>query len=207
MTDTADNAPLLESQMAPDPVTQFRQWFDTACAESPVADPTAMVLATATPDGTPSARMVLLKAFDQDGFVFYTNLASRKAAELGGNRPAALLFWWPERARQVRIEGAVAAVGAEEADAYFATRPRGAQIGAWASPQSRVLADRADLEARIEAVRKRFEGQPLPRPAQWGGFRLRPECVEFWQGREDRLHDRLRYLATADDWRLERLAP
>jgi pyridoxamine 5'-phosphate oxidase len=167
-----------------------------------------MALATVGADGRPAVRMVLLKGFDARGFAFYTNLESRKAAELAANPRAALLFWWDRLHRQVRVEGPVEPVEAAEADAYFASRPYGSRIGAWASPQSRVVEGRAVLEAREAELAARFpEDAPVPRPPHWGGYRVRPELFEFWQGRRSRLHDRLRYAREGSGWRVERLAP
>jgi pyridoxamine 5'-phosphate oxidase len=167
-----------------------------------------MTLATATRDGRPSARLVLLKGFDADGFVFFTNYQSRKGEELAENPYAALVFWWAELGRQVRIEGPVERVSDEESDEYFRTRPREARIGAVASDQSRVLPDRATLEARVANVEAELAGRDVPRPAHWGGYRVRPETFEFWQGRENRLHDRLRFRRASDgSWTVERLYP
>jgi pyridoxamine 5'-phosphate oxidase len=196
--------PLSEASAAADPLAQFTRWFEQARATE--ADPTAMTLATATPDGHPSARMVLLKGFDGRGFVFYTNYDSRKAGEIDGTHRAALLFYWPTLERQVRIEGSVARVGDAEADAYFASRPLESRWSAHASPQSRAIDSREWLEAAVARVREQF-GDAVPRPAGWGGFRVSPDAFEFWQGRENRLHDRLAYVRDAGSWRRERLAP
>lgn len=170
-----------------------------------------MVLATATPAGVPSARVVLLKAYDEGGFVFYTNYDSRKAAELAGNPRAALLFPWHDLERQVRVEGVVGRTSAAESELYFSSRPRGSQLGAWASPQSAVLSSRAELAERLAEVTDRFgvdeDADRVPLPDFWGGYRLRPDVVEFWQGRSDRLHDRLRYRHRPSGWRRDRLAP
>ena len=199
-------AGLGEADLDADPVVQFGRWFQAAAAAG-LDEPNAMTLATATPDGRPSARMVLLKGVDADGFVFYSNYGSRKGQELAANPLAALVFWWAPLARQVRVEGPVERCAPEESAAYFATRPRGAQLGAWASPQSRVLADRAALERRVAELAARFAGA-VPPPPDWGGYRLRPQVVEFWQGRPDRLHDRLRYRRRPEGgWAVERLAP
>jgi pyridoxamine 5'-phosphate oxidase len=197
---------LRKADLLPDPLEQFTRWFEEAC-KAPLMEPNAMTLATVDAAGQAAARTVLLKGIDRRGLTFYTNLDSRKARELAANAKAALLFWWPPHARQVRFEGAIEPVEAAEADAYFATRPRGSQIGAWASAQSSVLADRAALEAAEQEVAERFAGGPVPRPPFWGGYRLVPQRVEFWQGRSNRLHDRLRYTRVAGGWQIERLAP
>ncbi len=198
---------LHEAQVAADPITQFRRWFDQALAAAlPHAE--AMTLATASADGRPSARIVYLRDYDERGFVFYTNYDSHKGRELADNPRAALVFFWEALERQVRVEGDVERVAAAESDAYFAARPRGNCLGAWASPQSQVLADRAALERSVREVTERFADQPVPRPPFWGGYRVRPERVEFWQGRLNRLHDRLCYRrAPQGIWVVERLAP
>jgi pyridoxamine 5'-phosphate oxidase len=166
-----------------------------------------MVLATAGPDGQPSARVVLLKRFDARGFVFFGNHESRKAEDLARNPTAALLFWWPDLHRQVRVEGGVERLGAADSDAYFATRPRASNLSAMASRQSRVVASRAALEADVSSCTTAWEGRELERPGNWGGYCLMPRAFEFWQGRQDRLHDRLRYRAAAQGWTRERLCP
>ncbi len=200
-------AGLAESDVAPDPVEQFRRWFDAAL-DAGLHEPNAMTVATATRDGSPSARVVLLKGFDSRGFVFYTNYEGRKGRELEENPRAALLFYWGELERQVRIEGAVARVSEEESDAYYASRPRGSRLGAWASEQSRPVESREVLEARLRGLEKEYEGQNIPRPPFWGGYRVEPEAVEFWQGRENRLHDRIVYRRTGDGgWEIGRLQP
>ncbi|HJU65388.1 MAG TPA: pyridoxamine 5'-phosphate oxidase [Gemmatimonadaceae bacterium] len=196
---------LTEEGAASDPIRQFEHWFDQA-ASAGVLEPNAMTLATATADGGPSARMVLLKGFDERGFVFYTDYRSRKARELAVNPRAALCFYWPELERQVRVGGAVSRLGGDESAAYFATRPVGSRIAAWASEQSAVIADRSVLEARVAELTKKF-GESPPLPDHWGGYRLVHEEVEFWQGRPSRLHDRIRYLREGDRWRRERLSP
>jgi pyridoxamine 5'-phosphate oxidase len=191
---------------APDPIDQFARWY-AEMQETGAVEPAAMTLATVDAAGQPSARVVLLKGFDRRGFAFFTNYASRKGAELDAAPRAALLFYWDRQMRQVRVEGAVERLSPAESDEYFATRPRGSQLGAWASPQSAPLADRATLEARVRETEQRFGGGPVPRPPHWGGYRLVPERLEFWQGRADRLHDRLLYQRTADGWQRTRLAP
>jgi pyridoxamine 5'-phosphate oxidase len=197
---------LRKADVVADPLEQFTRWFDEA-RNAPILEPNAMMLATADVAGQPSARTVLLKAVDPRGLTFYTNLQSRKARELAANPKAALLFWWPPQARQVRFEGEIEPVDEAEADAYFATRPRGSQIGAWASAQSNVVADRATLDAAEREIATRFADGAVPRPPFWGGYRLVPARVEFWQGRINRLHDRLRYTRRGEGWDLERLAP
>ncbi len=197
-----------EAQMDADPIRQFQAWFDAAvAAEHP--EPNAMAVATATPDGVPSARMTLLKGLDARGFVFYTNYESRKGAELAANPQAALIFFWVLLERQVRVEGSVERVSAAESDAYFHSRPAGSQLGAWASPQSQVIGSRADLEQTYRALEQTYAGHEIPRPPHWGGFRVVPQMIEFWQGRPSRLHDRLRYTRASPvgAWHIERLAP
>jgi pyridoxamine 5'-phosphate oxidase len=188
-----------------EPLAPFRRWLDEAWKGEPNAH--AMTLATATADGRPSARVVLLKGFDEHGFVFYTNLASRKSTELFANPYAALCFLWKSMNRQVRVEGPVERVADDEADAYFASRPRDSQIGAWASDQSRPLDSRAELERRVAAFSDRFGDGRVPRPATWSGFRVLPRHLEFWQERPFRLHDRLLFIREGEGWRRERLFP
>ena len=197
---------LAEADVDADPVVQFGRWFEQA-ERAGLLEPTAMTLATATPDGRPSARMVLLRGFDERGFCFYTNYESRKGIELAANPRAALVFWWGELERQVRIEGTVAATSREESEAYFHSRPPGSQLSAAASPQSRVIESRAILERRVSELATGSTDGRVPLPEFWGGYRLAHEVVEFWQGRPNRLHDRLRYRRVGDAWRIERLAP
>ena len=198
---------LTEEDLLGDPIAQFQSWFEDAC-RAEVFEPNAMTLATVGADGQPSARIVLLKGVDRRGLAFFTSFASRKSRELGANPRAALVFWWGPLARQARFEGTVERVADAEADAYFASRPRGSQIGAWASAQSALIADRRELEDAARSHEERFGGSAVPRPEFWGGFRLLPLCAEFWQGRNDRLHDRLRYTRGAGGgWQVERLAP
>lgn len=196
---------LNEADVATDPFTQFQRWFDEALrAELPMAN--AMTLATVGADGAPSARIVLLKGVDHNGFVFYTNYTSRKGRELAGNPRAALVFHWTDLEREVRIDGSVEKVTAAESDEYFASRPLGSRHAAIASPQSEVVASRAILEARFDAAAA-AHGDAAPRPAHWGGYRVLPASVEFWQGRPSRLHDRLLYTRKGDRWAIVRLAP
>jgi pyridoxamine 5'-phosphate oxidase len=194
-----------EGDVAHDPIEQFGRWFDEA-QHSELADPNAMVLATASRVGRPAARTVLLKGFDRRGFVFFTNYDSRKGAEMRENPHASLLFVWLELERQIRIEGAVEKAAEEESDEYYRSRPVDSRLGAWASPQSRVIRDRRALEERFDDAR-RLHGDDPQRPPYWGGYRLVPDCVEFWQGRESRLHDRIRYRLDQGSWVIERLAP
>jgi pyridoxamine 5'-phosphate oxidase len=207
MSLVSDHAPLREEDLDPDPVRQFAVWFEDA-TEAGVAAPEAAALATAAPDGAPSVRMVLVKRYDERGFVFYTGYESRKGRELTANPRAALLFHWSPLGRQVRIEGGVERASAAETAAYVRTRPRASQLSALASPQSRVIESREVLERRVAELAARYEGADPPLPEAWGGLRLVPESFEFWQNREDRLHDRLRYTPAGDGrWRVERLAP
>lgn len=199
-------ARLDERDVDPDPLVQFHKWFDDA-RRAELPEPNAMTLATATPAGVPSARMVLLKAADERGFTFFTDYRSRKGQELEANPHAALVFFWGELERQVRITGTVSRVSREETEAYFRTRPRESRLGAWTSHQSTVLAGRETLEARLREVAARHPGDEVPTPPHWGGYLLKPDALEFWQGRESRLHDRVRYQREAGGWRIERLSP
>lgn len=197
---------LSELSVASDPVGLFKEWYEAA-KRSGLFLPEAMTLATATPDGVPSARMMLLKGVDDDGFVFYTNYGSRKGEELTQNPQAALVVHWPTLQRQVRVEGPVEKMSYEESSSYFRTRPRGSQIGAWASAQSEPLASRDELERRVGECESRFANKEVPLPEFWGGFRLRPRRIEFWQGRINRLHDRLCYTREDGGWKITRLYP
>lgn len=197
---------LSEEDVPPEPNALFGRWFDQAVAAG-LIEPNAMTLATVGLDGWPEARVVLLKGFDDQGFVFFSNYASAKGRALAGNPRACLHFYWPELERQVRITGVAVQVSVAESDAYFAQRPRESQLGAWASPQSQVITGRTVLERRVQELRQQFADADIARPAHWGGYRVKPAMIEFWQGRPNRLHDRLRYRCVADTWVLERLAP
>ncbi len=197
---------LSEADAAPNPFKQFQIWFEQALAAQ-LPEPNAMTLATTTPDGKPSARMVLLKNFDQRGFVFYTNYKSHKGQELADNPQAALVFWWAELERQVRIEGRVEKVSDHESDEYFHSRPLNSRLGAWVSEQSQVIKSREVLELRLQELKTEYENQDMPRPPYWGGFRVIPTVIEFWQGRPSRLHDRLNYRRLEGSWHIERLSP
>lgn len=188
-----------------DPVIQFGRWMEQAI-EAGIEEPTAMVLATASAEGVPSARVVLLKGFNEKGFTFFTNYNSRKGLELGSNPNAALVFFWKELERQVRIEGSVEKVSAVESDEYFSQRPKESQVGAIISPQSTIVPDRQFLEERLKEYLEKNKA-PYARPGHWGGFRLKPVAIEFWQGRPGRLHDRIRYTSSGAHWHIERLAP
>lgn len=198
---------LHESDLVADPIRQFEAWFQDAL-DANLTEVNGMTLATATPDGRPSARMVLLKGVDERGFVFFTNYESRKGAELAANPYAALVFHWPELTRQIRIEGSVDRVSAEESDEYFQSRGVGSRIGAWASHQSQQITGREVLEQQVAERQAQFADGPIPRPDWWGGYRLTPTLIEFWHGQASRLHDRLTYRATADGrWDIVRLSP
>lgn len=200
-------AQLSESEVTENPFDQFTLWFEQA-RNSEVSEPNAMTLATSI-DNKPSARIVLLKGFDERGFVFYTNYQSRKGAEMASNPNAALSFFWAELERQVRIEGIIEKVTAEESDSYFQSRPKGSRLGAWASPQSQTIADRSVLEKRGEELQTQYENEEyVPRPEHWGGYRLIANYIEFWQGRSNRLHDRILYQRDVEGiWQISRLAP
>ncbi|MGW3328400.1 pyridoxamine 5'-phosphate oxidase [Streptomyces virginiae] len=196
-----------EGSLAENPMDQFALWFQQA-ADSHLFEPNAMVVSTATPDGRPSSRTVLMKQFDGRGFVFFTNYASRKGRELAENPHVALLFPWHPIARQVIVTGTAARIGRDETAAYFRSRPHGSQLGAWASEQSSVIGSRAELDRRYSELEARYpEGEQVPVPPEWGGLRVVPEAVEFWQGHENRLHDRLRYVLDGEKWHVERLCP
>jgi pyridoxamine 5'-phosphate oxidase len=197
-----------QKDVAQNPIEQFKKWF-TEALNSELLEPNAMTLATANAEGKPSARIVLLKDVDNQGFTFFTNYDSRKGAEMSANPHAALCFCWLELQRQIRIEGLIERIDKAASDAYFHSRPIGSQIGAWSSPQSQVIADRSVLEEREESYKKRFgtEGVQIPRPEHWGGYILKPTMIEFWQGRSSRLHDRIRYVFENEVWMIDRLAP
>jgi pyridoxamine 5'-phosphate oxidase len=197
---------LSRGDLDPDPIVQFARWLDDALAMRPDM-PNLMTLATSTPDGAPSARTVLLKSIEPEGFVFFTNYESRKGKELGANPRAALVFHWPEVHRQVNVTGDVARVSGAESDEYFRSRPLESKLGTWASRQSRVIESREALEEQVRVAAEEFPNGEVPRPPYWGGFRLVPNTVEFWQGRANRLHDRFRYTRTEDTWKVDRLSP
>lgn len=208
MPQYTSNPPLLEADVDADPITQFRRWLDDATAIGMI-EPIAMTLATVDPDGRPSARVVLLKGLDAEGFAFYTNYQSRKGRALAANPYAAATFWWDRLERSVRIEGRTEKLTAVESEAYFRSRPQGSQVGAYTSRQSQVVASRAELDARLAANLATYATAPVPYdPTCWGGYRLRPEVIEFWQGRDNRSHDRQRAGSAADGrWTIERLEP
>lgn len=198
---------LSENKVDKNPISQFEKWMKETISSKIVVEPNAMTLVTATLDGKPSARVVLLKSFDKEGFVFYTNYESRKAMELTENPNACIVFDWHVMERQVRIEGVAKKVSAEESDKYFHSRPEGSQLGAWISPQSTFIDGRQELDERQKQIEDRFKTKPITRPPHWGGFVLEPHTIEFWQGRQSRLHDRLIYLKTEEEWIMRRLAP
>ena len=200
------DAGLDDPDLAPDPVAMFRHWMHDAVVAG-LHEPNAMVVATVSPGGRPSSRMVLLKGLDERGFVFYTNFDSRKGRDLEATSAISLLFPWHDLQRQVRVEGTASRVPEAESRAYFSSRPRASQLGAWASPQSDEVASRAELQAAYDEAELRFAGQDVPLPPNWGGFRVRPDLVEFWQGRRGRMHDRLVYRRDGDAWTTARLAP
>ncbi len=198
---------LREEDMDPDPIRQLGIWLDEAL-QSEVLEVNAMALATATPEGRPSVRIVLLRGLDQRGLSFFTNYESRKAREIEANPFGSMVFFWHEVERQVRVEGRIERVSADESDRYFESRPAGSKLGAWSSPQSQVIAGRDALEAQFHELEDRYPDGTIPRPPNWGGYRLIPDSVEFWQGRPNRLHDRLRYRRVSENgWLIERLAP
>jgi len=199
--------PLEREQLNADPFVQFEQWFEEARRRVKDAEPNAMALATVDPRGAPSARTVLLKYFDDSGFVFFTNLESRKASHIERNPSVALLFWWPELERQIEITGVAERVSSAEAAKYFMTRPRGSQLGAWVSDQSRVLTSRKALEIKLGEMKRKFADGEVPLPKFWGGYRVTPKTIEFWQGQPDRLHDRFQYIRDGEGWTIQRLAP
>jgi pyridoxamine 5'-phosphate oxidase len=195
-----------ETEVDPNPFIQFKKWFEQSLAAQ-LPEPNAMTIATTTTDGKPSARMVLLKDFDERGFVFFTNYNSRKGQELAENPQAALVFWWAELERQVRILGSVEKVSESESDYYFESRPPKSRLGAWASNQSEIIPNREVLEERMQELQDKYENQEIPRPRHWGGFRVIPTEIEFWQGRSSRLHDRLLYTHVDGSWKIQRLSP
>ena len=201
-----ETAGLDRSDLDASPIAQWQKWYDEA-ATAGVAEPNAMTLSTIADDGAPDARVVLVRGVDQRGLTFFTNYESSKGLQLTDDGVAAATFGWLDLHRQVRVRGTVSRVSAAESDDYFASRPRDSQIGAWASPQSRAIADRDELLARVAEFTERFTGRDVPRPEHWGGFRLVPASFEFWQGRPNRLHDRFRYSRSGDLWTIERLAP
>ena len=198
--------PLERERLDADAIVQFQRWFDEACERIDL-EPNAMTLATVDEDGAPAVRTVLLKFFDRDGFVFFTNLESRKAIHIESNNQVALMFWWPELERQIEITGVAERISSVEAAKYFVTRPRGSQLGAWVSDQSHVLTSRKALEMKLDEMKRKFANREIPLPSFWGGFRVVPSAIEFWQGQPDRLHDRFQYLREGEGWRIQRLAP
>ncbi len=195
-----------QKDVSENPIDQFTLWWDEAI-KSEITEVNAMTLATVTADGHPSARIVLLKGYDKDGFVFFTNYASNKGAEIEANPYASLVFFWKELERQVRIDGLIEKISAAESEEYFQSRPEGSRIGAWASPQSTVIASREVIEKNVADLTQKYASGIIPRPEHWGGYRVRPVAIEFWQGRSSRLHDRIKYRLEAQEWIIERLAP
>jgi pyridoxamine 5'-phosphate oxidase len=204
---TYEKGALDEATVAEDPFEQFERWLSEALATDGLPEPNAVTVATVSDDGQPSARVVLLRGYDARGFVFFTNYDSRKGRELDGAGKASFLFFWAALERQIRIDGTVERLSASESDAYFARRPRGHRLSAWASPQSAVVPSRATLEAGMLEAERRFEGGEVPRPPNWGGYRIVPHAFEFWQGRRNRVHDRIAYVRSGEGWTRERLAP
>ncbi|MBC8986562.1 pyridoxamine 5'-phosphate oxidase [Pedobacter sp. N36a] len=200
------SAELAETDVENNPILQFKKWF-TEAVDAKLFEPNVMTLATANASGKPAARILLLKGFDEDGFVFFTNYNSDKGKDLAENPQASLVFFWPELERQVRIDGLVNKIAAEDSTAYFHSRPQGSQIGATASPQSSVIPNREVLEEKVKQLTEEFEGQEIPRPLHWGGYLLSPTHIEFWQGRPSRLHDRINYHLVEGSWIINRLAP
>ncbi|MEN9951745.1 MAG: pyridoxamine 5-phosphate oxidase [Bacteroidota bacterium] len=197
---------LVESEVAKTPFAQFSIWWEEA-VQSAIVEVNAMALSTVSPEGRPSSRIVLLKGYNEEGFVFFTNYTSDKGRQIENNQYVSLLFFWKELERQVRIEGTASQVAAEESDAYFDSRPVGSRLGAWASPQSQKIADREILDKELEKITAQFSEQQIPRPPHWGGYRVKPTKIEFWQGRSSRLHDRILYELTDEQWQISRLAP
>lgn len=197
---------LTEDEVAKNPFTQFSTWWDEAVG-SAIDEVNAMALSTVSPEGRPSSRIVLLKGFDEQGFVFFTNYNSNKGKQIERQQFVSLLFFWKELERQVRIDGIASKVTADESDAYFHSRPVGSQLGAWASPQSQKITDRSVLEQALESVKTKYSENTIPRPAHWGGYRVKPSKIEFWQGRSSRLHDRILYEQVDENWQISRLAP
>jgi len=196
-----------EGAIARDPFAQFTLWLDEAIGTDGLIEPNAVTVASVAPDGQPSLRVVLLRGYDERGFVFFTNYESRKGRELDRSGKAAMLFYWGSLERQIRIDGAVARISADESDEYFAKRPRGHRLSAWASKQSSVVPNRAFLEAQMASEDTRFHNTEVPRPAYWGGYRIAPHAFEFWQGRRNRVHDRIAYTSESGNWKIERLSP
>ena len=201
------DAALDEARLAPDPIAQLQSWIEDAYANEAISEPNAMCVATVNAEGQPSSRMVLMRGLDARGVLFYTSYDSRKGRELAENPRIAATFYWPSLHRQVRLEGLVAKLSDDESDRYFASRPRGHQLGAWASEQSEAVANRGDLVERLEHFEQRFEGEDVPRPHSWGGYLIAPQRCEFWQGRDNRMHDRIEYVREARGWTTRRLQP